>query len=57
MDKLCKDCKHFGIAYEPIKDIYFGLARCLKHDLVVNFMSHRELNRLTCVEEKENENE
>lgn len=51
---LCKDCEHFHIDYEPIKDVDFGRASCDKYDLITDFLDHRKFNRLTCVEEEEN---
>ena len=53
----CKDCEHFKIEYEPYRSggmlLDFGLARCMKHNLVVDFASHRKLNKLECVESNE----
>ena len=52
----CWECQHFKIQYEPYGTIAmgiwdFGKARCDKHDLVVDFASHKELKKLQCVEE------
>lgn len=51
---MCKDCPCFRIKYEPLRcggQLWdFGQAECKKHDLVVDFASHRKLNRLECVE-------
>lgn len=55
----CVECEYFGIEYWPIKaprgywDL--GLAKCKKHDLVVDFANKRKLNRLACVEENDEE--
>lgn len=50
----CKDCEHFKIMYEPLKDkgvIWdFGRARCEKHNLITDFANHRKFERLECVE-------
>lgn len=50
----CVDCEHFKIKYEPYKSggilLNFGMAECDKHNLVVDFASHRKLNKLECVE-------
>lgn len=49
----CKECEHFKILYEPIKHFDRGRAVCEKNDLIKDFMSHRELDRLKCVEEEQ----
>ncbi len=53
----CVDCEHFKIKYEPYKSggvcWDFGMAECDKHNLVVDFASHRKLNKLECVESNE----
>ena len=53
----CKDCPHFKIMYNPIKhgtEIWdMGKAKCEKHDLIVDFINKRKLNKLECVEETE----
>ena len=55
----CVDCVHFHIRQEPLRDIGcgipwdFGMAECDKHNLVVDFASHRKLNKLECVESNE----
>ena len=48
--KLCKDCPHFHIDYQPMKDVDFGRASCKKYDLVTDFLSMRKFNTLECVE-------
>ena len=52
----CWDCQYFKISYEPIKDktgIWdFGRAACSKHNLVVDFPSHRKLKKLVCIEDQ-----
>ena len=51
----CKDCQYFNVICQPMGHYESGQARCLKHDLVVDFFSTQKLNKLTCVEEDENE--
>jgi hypothetical protein len=46
----CKDCPHFYIQQKPIKGFDFGLARCRKHNLVVDFRTMQKVNMLECVE-------
>lgn len=50
----CWECSHFKIQYEPlhgIGELYdFGRAKCEKHDLIVDFLDHRKLKKLECVE-------
>ena len=50
---LCKDCPHFKIIMEPVKDVDFGRAECKKHNLVTEFLDHRKFKWLSCIE-KEN---
>ena len=54
--KLCKDCEHFHIDYEPYHYIglytEFGQASCKKHDLVTDFKSKKKFETLSCVEEE-----
>lgn len=50
---LCKDCQHFEIQMEPMKDVDFGLARCKKHNLVTEFLNHKKFDWLECAEEDE----
>ena len=49
----CKECPYFKLVMKPIKHVDFGLARCLKLDLVVDLVSMRQINRLKCVEEEQ----
>lgn len=53
----CTDCPHFKIRYRPIKGWDSGMAACEKHDLVCEYMSTRQLNRLECVESKNGNDE
>lgn len=51
----CKDCYHFHIRQEPIRDSGsipwdLGMAECDLYNLVIDFASHRKLNKLECVE-------
>lgn len=54
----CKDCEHFKIEYEPYKSGGVcwdtGLARCMKHDLVTDFITHKKFEKLECVEDEKN---
>ena len=53
----CRECEHFKIVCMPDMPWNWGLARCLKHDLTVEFPNMRKINKLQCVdksEEKEN---
>ena len=47
---LCKDCPHFRITAEPLKDVDFGHAVCEKFNLITDFLDHRKFKRLECVE-------
>ena len=56
----CVDCYHFHIKQEPLRDSGgipwdLGLAECDLHNLVVDFSSHRKLNKLECVEDKKHD--
>lgn len=58
----CMDCPHFRIQQEPIRAIgggYWdlGLAKCLKHDLIVDFSNHGKLKKLECVRPEDESNE
>lgn len=54
--KYCKDCEHFHIVQEPLPDHWdSGMAECKKHNLVTHFFDKRKFNRLTCIEEKNQE--
>lgn len=53
----CKDCEHFHIDSEPMMPFEMGRASCDKHDLIVDYLNKRKLNRLTCVEEQEDESD
>lgn len=50
--KKCSECKHFEIQYPPMGNYDSGMAKCKKHDLVVDYFSKQKLNKLTCVEEE-----
>jgi hypothetical protein len=55
----CLDCVHFRIRQEPIRSgggipLDFGMAECDKYNLVVDFASHRKLNKLECVDDEQN---
>lgn len=49
----CINCEHFKVLYPPMGKYESGRAACKKYDLIVDFLSRRKLNRLTCVEEGE----
>ena len=53
-NRLCKDCEHFKILYEPIRTngrIWdFGRAICDKHDLITDFANHKKFDHLYCQE-------
>lgn len=49
----CTECEHFEILYPPIEHYDSGMAKCKKHNLTVDWISRRTLNRLVCVEDKE----
>lgn len=57
----CWNCEYFKILYEPLrsgKDIYdLGRAECTNFDLVVDFINHRKLKRLECIDETMTERE
>lgn len=57
----CWDCEYFKITQEPLrcgKDIYdLGRAECTNFDLVVDFINHRKLKRLECIDETMTERE
>lgn len=48
----CRDCPYFHIEYMPLKSGGLcwdsGRARCDKYNLVVDFISSRQLDKLTC---------
>ena len=50
---LCKDCPHFRITAEPVKNVDFGHAVCDKHDLTTVFLDRRKFKWLSCIEVKE----
>lgn len=51
MNRLCKDCEHFKIIQEPIKGFDWGMAKCKKHDLVVDFINKGKFRWLSCIEQ------
>jgi hypothetical protein len=54
--KKCKYCEHFRIDYEPYRYIGAhtepGQASCSKHNLVVNFVTKKKIETLSCVEKE-----
>lgn len=56
----CWECEHFKILYKPLGKISTGLwdmgkAKCMKHDLYVEFADHRKLMKLNCIEKEKPE--
>ena len=51
--KKCRECEHFHIVQQPIKGWDFGMAKCDKYNMVVDFVSMRKVNTLECVSELE----
>ena len=58
----CDKCKHFKVLSEPLRtkgklwDL--GRAICNKHDLIIDFVDHRQFKRLdTCKEYEPQESE
>ena len=55
IEMKCAECQFFKIVQEPLRyggAIWdWGMARCEKHDMVVDFKDRRKINKLTCVEE------
>lgn len=49
----CIECENFKILYPPMGLYDSGRARCEKYDLIVDYLSKQKLNRLTCVEQKD----
>lgn len=47
----CIECEHFQIVCQPMGKYDAGMAKCKKHDLVVDFMSKQKLNKLVCIEQ------
>ena len=47
---LCKDCPHFRITDELIKNVDFGHAVCDKYNLEVEFITRRKFGWLSCIE-------
>lgn len=51
--KLCKDCPHFHIDFEPLRGGFdLGRASCDKYNLVTDFVNRRKFNTLECVKLK-----
>ena len=48
----CIECEHFKIISKPIEGFHEGQAVCRKNNLIVEFLNHRTLNRLKCVDER-----
>jgi len=57
MAKLCKDCEHFEILYEPLMSggqcWDWGKAHCKKYDAYVDFINHNKFKWVSCIEEVE----
>ena len=54
---LCKECPFFEIQAEPEMPWQMGLAVCKKYNLYTDFIDHRKINRLKCVEVEAEEGE
>lgn len=48
----CIQCKYFKIICQPLGKYECGIARCEKHDLVVDWFSKQKLNKLVCKEKE-----
>ena len=53
----CIECEYFKILYPPMGHYDSGMAKCEKHDLIVDYISKQKLKKLTCVEEVEEQHE
>lgn len=57
----CVNCEHFKILYKPIRidgvPVESGRTACSKYDLVCDYVSTRQINRLECTKEKERNKE
>ena len=53
----CIECEHFKILYPPMGHYDSGMAKCEKHDLIVEYISKQKLKKLICVEEEEGSDE
>lgn len=53
----CVDCPHFKIVYEPLgktKNAWdFGMAECRKYGKQCDFFNRKDLDKLRCMEPKE----
>lgn len=55
--KKCVECEFFHDLYKPIKGDGIGVydagrCKCEKHNLVCDYVSTQQLNKLVCIEEK-----
>ena len=52
----CADCPYLKILYMPLRDnntIYdFGKAKCMKHNLYINFGYKGKFKKMNCIEEE-----
>lgn len=48
--KKCAECSHFLIWYEAMMPWDTGKAVCDKHNLVVDFVSRQQINKLECID-------
>lgn len=55
--KLCKYCKYFEVISEPIKGVDFGVAKCNKYNLYVDFITHKKFTWLSCSNRPQAESE
>lgn len=53
----CVNCPHFRIIYEPLGSARnawdFGMAECKKHGRQCDFFNRKDLDKLRCMEPKE----
>lgn len=54
---LCKNCDYFHVVQEPWKDMDFGMARCDRYDLIVEFLSYKKFEWLSCVDDEVKKND
>ena len=51
--KLCKNCECFKIMQQPIRGFDWGMAKCTKYNLVVDFADKRKFKWLSCIMDRE----
>lgn len=52
----CADCPYFKILHMPLHDddaiYYFGKAKCMKHNHIVDFGYKGKFKKMNCIEEE-----